>query len=635
MRGFNPSVGFVDGVQTADCSYGGWVRVGPNQSYQRCGTILHELLHGCGVIPWADTEWSRHTLRSSQNNDGYGSGYWLGDRVTEVIQFWDNNTDGKLNGDYQHMWPYGINGASEDNGSDLLYIGNSLICQALGEDGLQHTYSLYNEPYYAFNQEDDVKYYIKNESENGGLYTSYLVENGSRQLRWQEMTEEEVLANDSAAWYFTFTPSNQFYQIRNAQTGHNIIYNSSFKMVDLAHKANADDPNINLMRGRVDVAGGGQFKTRGYWFIHPTDNWTPPALTAAAKGVTTSKNFDIKNEATAQRWLILTADEVKKMEQMSIHAARKRFLASWAAYQALLEVPHTQTNTDAEEALRTALSTAQTDAASANSPAALDNITATLKEAAKAFLNGATTTDLTQPFDITCMLNNTDFSQAEMEGWTLTGKLTNEAGVTESQGKAFNYSQDIENSPIGVYEIRVQGFERAGTLEDAYAAYLTGTESNAICYLGTTSNRQPLHTIFDNRQSSPMEESDAQLSDGTYVPTTAAGATARFANGLYENRLVNTIGANHFKVGVRGTRNLDDYWIVTDNFRLYFYGAVDAEALSIDSRTKNQVHNATSIIYDLQGRRIASPHHQEGTTIGASGLPKGVYIINGKKVLVK
>ena len=80
--------------------------------------------------------------------------------MTAVVRFLDNNTTGTLNGDYQHMWPYGINGANEDNGSDILYIGNSLICQALGEDGLQHTSKEFAQPYYALNQEDNIKYYI-------------------------------------------------------------------------------------------------------------------------------------------------------------------------------------------------------------------------------------------------------------------------------------------------------------------------------------------------------------------------------------------------------------------------------------------------------------------------------------------
>ena len=71
------------------------------------------MLHGIGVIPWADTEWSRHTLRSSVNGDGYGTGYWLGDRVTEVLTFWDNKTQ-QLNGDYLIT---AINNHYENNGS--------------------------------------------------------------------------------------------------------------------------------------------------------------------------------------------------------------------------------------------------------------------------------------------------------------------------------------------------------------------------------------------------------------------------------------------------------------------------------------------------------------------------------------
>ena len=92
---------------------------------------MHEWLHGVGVIPWADTQWSVvGVLRSgSQSVSGSqkGSGNWLGERVSAVLDFWDNTTGSFLHGDYQHMWPYGINGANEDNHSDVLYYGNSLV----------------------------------------------------------------------------------------------------------------------------------------------------------------------------------------------------------------------------------------------------------------------------------------------------------------------------------------------------------------------------------------------------------------------------------------------------------------------------------------------------------------------------
>ena len=310
MKGFAISVGYESGVQTADCSYGGWIRVGPNTAYQATGTLLHEMLHGCGVIPWADTEWSRHNLRAGVTGDGYGTGYWLGDRVTEVVRFWDNSTTAQLNGDYQHLWPYGINGAHEDNGTDLLYIGNSLICQALGEDGLQHTAELFAEPYYAFDQEDSVKYYIMNESLDCGLGTSFLMPSSAGLLKWTDMSASEALANDSCAWYITFTPDNQYYQFCNVATGRYLSYQQNGTngiRTAKREKLTAND-NFHLMKSRKDVKVG-RNTMRGYWIIHPTSNWTPPCLQAKASGYTETATFDIANSAAKQRWLLLTAEE--------------------------------------------------------------------------------------------------------------------------------------------------------------------------------------------------------------------------------------------------------------------------------------------------------------------------------------
>ena len=315
MKGFHPNVGYSSGTPTADCSYGGWIRVGPNTSYQRAGTIMHEMLHGCGVIPWADTEWSRHTLRESVNEDGYGTGHWLGDRVTEVLRFWDNSTTAQLNGDYQHMWPYGINDASEDDGTDLLYIGNSLICQALGEDGLQHTTTQFAEPYYSLNQESTIKYYIKSEDMNHGLSTSFLIPNSTGLLQWSSMTVTEALSNDYAAWYISFTPQNQYYQLRNVATGQYLTFvNNTFKTI--TRSSLTSDEDFHLMKGRVDV-NAGRNKKRGYWIIHPTNNWTPPCLTADTNGTITSSSFNISNASTVQRWLILSPEDMIDFDQPS------------------------------------------------------------------------------------------------------------------------------------------------------------------------------------------------------------------------------------------------------------------------------------------------------------------------------
>ena len=307
------SIGYSSGTPTADCYYGDnpWMNMGANSSYQRTGTIMHEMEHGLGVIPYS-TQWSKTILRSStQNYNGgtVGSGQWLGDRVSAFLDFWDNTTGSRLNGDYQHMWPYGINGANEDNGTLALYYANALICQALGEDGLEHNYSTFAEPYYSFEHEDDVKYYLKSENEGRGLYTSYLKETTGGQLRVVQMSSDEAAANDSTAWYLSFEPSNQYYTMRNAATGKYITYNGS-RFAAATRTSPVANDWLHLMRGRVDVTSE---KYRGYWIIHPITEWSPNCMLANASGTVGQATFNLANSATTQRWLILTEEEMKKV----------------------------------------------------------------------------------------------------------------------------------------------------------------------------------------------------------------------------------------------------------------------------------------------------------------------------------
>jgi len=309
MKDQHFNVGYNSGTPTADCSYGGYIRVGSNTSYQATGTLLHEMLHGVGVIPY-ETQWYYTNLRERADGSGRGTGHWLGDRVTAVLSFWDNTTE-QLNGDFQHMWPYGINGAFEDKHTDVLYIGNSLICQALGEDGLEHNYSHFSEPYYALDQEDSIRYYIKSEDAKTGRNDSYLVDRDG-QLENVAMNAAEAALNDSAAWYITFTPSNQFYQFRNAATGRYITCNGvSFTTTETASPG--DYQNLQLMKARINAANS--TTQRGYWILrHAARN--PKCLGSyQTTGRTWTRTFDIKNTATAQRWLIMTAAEAVSFEK--------------------------------------------------------------------------------------------------------------------------------------------------------------------------------------------------------------------------------------------------------------------------------------------------------------------------------
>ncbi len=565
MKGFNPSVGYASGTPTADCSYGGWIRVGPNTSYQRCGTIMHEMLHGIGVIPWADTEWSRHNLRSSVTGDGYGTGYWLGDRVTEVLTFWDNKTQ-QLNGDYQHMWPYGINGAHEDNGSDLLYIGNSLVCQALGEDGLQHTSSLFAEPYYALNQEDTIKYYIKNEAENRGRYTSYLVADGST-LRWKDMTAAEAEGDNSAAWYITFTPANQYYQLCNAKTGQYLNYNNGIRMVS------ATD-NWHLMRGRVDVDG-----LRGYWIIHPESNWTPKCLQANANGNTAQATFDIANSAEAQRWLILTAEEARTLEEKAI-AARK---AELEKYRRLLAVPHLEDVRNADATLQSALADVEARLETAATSAEVAALNDEAKAAAMTFLRSVTPTQPESPFDVTWLLVNPTVRET-IEGWTTSESITAQReNCVEFYQKTFDFSQTVTGLPAGTYGFGAQAFQRPGM-----PASCSDADVTTSLYAGSES--QPVAHALSEAQTAKVGGKESEIG-GKYIPDDMTAAALYFAKGLYQDTVVTRIEAEGaLKVGIRCTSSADGFWTIFRNFHLYYYGNV----LAGDANRDGQV-DATDV----------------------------------------
>ena len=302
-------IGYSSGTPTADCYYADepWMNMGANSSYQRTGTIMHEMQHGFGVIPYT-TQWNKNILRERLDGDGRGTGHWLGERVSAFLDFWDNTTDSQLNGDYQHMWPYGINGASEDNGRNELYFANAMIGQALGEDGLEHRSNTFAEPCYIFDQEDDVKYYLTSEADDRGKLTSFLSADEGGKLSWLTVTAEEARNDDHAAWYITFTPANQYYQLRNVATGQYLTYSSGFKTV--ARNNPTANEQLHLMKGRVKVPEGGKAQ-RGFWLVHPTGTMTPNCMQANANGALGSATFNLANTSTRQRWLILTADELQ------------------------------------------------------------------------------------------------------------------------------------------------------------------------------------------------------------------------------------------------------------------------------------------------------------------------------------
>ena len=615
IQGFNLSAHYVPGAGagdgTADCSYGGYMRISQNAAYQKTGTVLHEGAHGQGMVNY--TDWVNPIYRTNGDR-----GDWLGARVDRVIQFLDNNASAKLHGDYQHMWPYGINGASEDNGTKELYYANAMIGQALGEDGLEHRSNTFAEPCYMFTHDDDTKYYLKCEDEERGLYTSYLIPNKNGILTWRAMTAAEAQLNDSAAWYFSFTPATQYYHLRNAATGQYMTYTGAFKTISRTTLTTSED--FHLMRGRTDV-GSGTGAKRGYWFIHPTNNLAPNAMTANANGAVGSSTFDISNTATKQRWLILTAEETDAVEKAAVESLRSNFMDILANIKELLKVPHTQLKAGTDQTYEAAIADLEQQAQSATQPYVLLGLQAVASKEMMTFLSNVHATDENKPFDLTFLMTAPGMDSTD--GWVGT-KPTLNYSCAEFYQTTFDLWQNVSDLPGGQYKVRVQGFQRPGTTANAYANYTAGKDNiTSYLYAGTTTNATKLADISADAQKTKVGKGNESTVGGSfYVPNNMQAASAYFDKGLYENSVDATVDTDggSLRIGLRCTSAQDYYWTIFDNFRLHFFGKpVTTNEGDVNGDGTVDVADISSIIDIMAGNVGAAPVSAHAADINGDG----------------
>lgn len=339
---------------------------------------------------------------------------------------------------------YGINGAHEDNGTELLYIGNSLIVQALGEDGLPPTGG-FSTPAYVFEQEDNAKYYIKNEAESSGLYTSYLVSTpNSTAIKCEEMTAAEAAADDNAAWYVTFNPKNCYYQLRNVGTGQYLTYNTSRKKFLTTKKEVATtNENFHFMRGRTDVkvgTSGSTVSTRGYWIIRADNSASPICMTANAGGRVNPATFNISNSAEEQRWVILSGEELQAFDTAVTNQRKTELEDMLTHIKALADTPHTEDKPGTDATLTATLSEIETksDEEGITSKDIAD-LTEQALAAGMAFLAEATPESVEQPFDITFLMSDAELTDGE--GWSSNPTISFSCG--EFFEKTFDFNQTV------------------------------------------------------------------------------------------------------------------------------------------------------------------------------------------------
>ena len=319
IMGFHLSGNYGANTPTADCSYGGWMRIGPNAGNQAIGTVLHETGHGVGV--------GTHARYADKNLHSWT---WLGREANRVYQFLENqqgNSNYTVVGDGQHAWgtnasfDWLVNGADKDKHQELQYIGGMCILYGMFIDGLDPTSSDYRVTQhngisgYAYNFDEMKKYYLMNKNAESGLGTGVAFQRTSMIVAWKENFLAEAIS-DSAAWYLEYDAKNCYYLFRNAATGRYLTHATGIQTKSTTKPTSTEW--FQLMPDRTDVTigkGATAKKTHGYW-VTWTDNDGFKAMNAKPLVATlgysplTAVEFDFTNKATSQQWIIISEDEL-------------------------------------------------------------------------------------------------------------------------------------------------------------------------------------------------------------------------------------------------------------------------------------------------------------------------------------
>ena len=327
IKGFTLSGHYGADTPTADCSYGGWMRIGPNAGNQAIGTVIHETGHGVGV----GTHWRWNSCTDTRESEGkYGK--WLGSWTNKTFQFLENKytDDYYFKGDAVHGWgnnasyDWFVNGADKDTHTALQYIGGCTLLYSLYVDGLCPTSGYANGvPGYTYDFDDETKYYIKSENEERGLYDGFLCQNNATSVVWKQIYKNHL--NDSCAWYIEYVPATGYYRFKNVATGRYLSHPSSINMQNTSSPG--ANQNFQLMPGRKTLLinnGSRKYSTMSYWFTWTTNGENKSMSVNAFNerlnyGTVTTASFNYSDAGgTAQRYIILAEDEIDAYEQAAL-----------------------------------------------------------------------------------------------------------------------------------------------------------------------------------------------------------------------------------------------------------------------------------------------------------------------------
>ena len=586
IKGFHPTANYSPGTETADCSYGGWINVGP----WRCntGTMVHEMMHGTGV--------GQHGRYWDSNlKDGI---WWQGERANRITHFFENYDSNRgnynCNGDGMHICYQG-------NGNDMQQIRSCLLMQALYEDGLPAV-SDGACPFYSFESIDTLHYYITNMAY--GANTKYLYESASGKLMYKAVPNAtELLADSTFAWNVIYDKMTGLYFIKNLKSG------KYFRHTGFAVSLSAAQPKttdaIQLMPARIMAdfnIGGRMFSKKPYWFARGNRVETPNVLSidGATKTAPSTPTLNFANSATKQFWMIYTPEEVMEMEAATMAFNQERLERLITGSKTVTAARHHELEAGQDAAFIAVVDGVE--------QAKSDYTAAETEEAVQTLFNNLAeylpSIEVVDSIDISFVLDDAELNTGS--GWEGLPTITN--GMIRSTNNAvFTATQQIPiKMPKGEYGLLARGYQRPGAISTAVKDYMSGN-NNVKATLTLNSKTLKLKHIAEGGADTKLDQGgNESLYSGIYVPTNSVAIEAYLNAGRYDNLLkLNQIATRAITVGVKQTQTVENDMLVLDGFKLFYYG--DPTLTDIKELDSDALSHEVEGYYNLNGQRIAQP----------------------------
>jgi|GEM_PF-1255447 len=413
---------------------------------------------------------------------------------------------------------------------------------------------------------------------------------------WMNKKGERCGWGSQASFYFVFDPAGRIGigQMPTTQStgdkvaaGDNITFSVIFKT---ATKSATVKVNYVL--------------TFGNWLknlVETTPDYTKPASNVYYTKAMLDAYNALRADAIAKYDVVKTEEEVMDIYNPLKEAAEnlEKNIALWKEYKKAIdkaqkEVIDDQDHViwnDAADELEEYIEIANDNlAAGALDNDAITNEIAKLNNLYKEALKGGVTpgANITDKY-----LVNPDFeiTSGDGRGWTVEGSGVNYGGsdknhcIEASVSSRFDVYQTLQNMPVGLYTVKVNGYYRYGSGTASLTYFEDGTaakyQDNVKVYVN--GNSSSLNNVFDVQVPVGTDYTEGNaIKDGNEIywyPNNMTDAGVAFKAGRYEVKTYGVVSnsSDALRLGVKGSTKDGSSWAIWDNFDVVYEGTeVDA-----------------------------------------------------------